>query len=63
MTDATTAGNIVESLQIGNTRVRICDNFCRAKTPDEIACILERIARRAFEALSAAPVHSRNEET
>jgi len=62
VTDATT-GNIVDSLQIGNTRVRICDDYCRARTPDEIRCILDRIARRAFEALSAAPVHSRYEET
>ncbi len=30
MSETALAGNAVESLHIGNTRVRICDDYCRS---------------------------------
>jgi len=35
------AGNIVETMFIGNTTVQIADDFC-AKTPEEIELVLEQ---------------------
>ncbi len=46
-------GNVVRNFKIGNTRVIICDDYCRDKTPDEVNAILARIACRAQERLSA----------
>ena len=46
-------GNVVKSFSIGNTRIKICDDYCRDRTPAEVDEILKRIARRAQEALSA----------
>ena len=47
-------GNVVKDYYIGDTRVKICDDYCRDCTPQEIDEILKRIARRAQIALSAA---------
>jgi len=49
----TQEGNIVRDFKIGNTRIKICDDCCRDKTPDEVNAILARIARQAQERLSA----------
>lgn len=46
-------GNVVRDFTIGNTRVKICDDFCRDRTPREIQEILERVARRALEEFTA----------
>ena len=48
------AGHCVREMKVGNTRIRICDDCCRDKTPDEVNAILERIARNAQSVLSAA---------
>lgn len=47
-------GNIVKEFNIGNTRVKICDDYCRNKTTTEVAEILARIAKIAIEPLSVA---------
>ena len=48
------AGHCVREMKVGNTRIKICDDCCRDKTPDEVRAILERIARNAQDVLSAA---------
>lgn len=48
------AGNIVEEFTIGNTRIKICDDYCRDKTPEDVEAILKRIAQIAQPALSYA---------
>lgn len=53
MSETALAGNAVESLHIGNTRVRICDDYCRSRTPEEIKAILDRIALRTIGSLTA----------
>lgn len=45
--------NIVEDFKIGNSRIMICDDYCRNTTPAEVEAILARIARRAQVQLSA----------
>lgn len=47
-------GHVVEEFMIGNTRVRICDDYCRDKTKEEVDEILRRIARNAIGPLTAA---------
>lgn len=37
-------GNVVKEIMIGNTKVKICDDFCRDRTPKEIDKILSKIA-------------------
>lgn len=46
--------HIVEDFMIGNTRIRIADNCCRDKTPEDVQRILRKIARDAQAAISAA---------
>ena len=53
MSETALAGNAVESLHIGNTRVRICDDYWRSRTPEEIKAILDRISLRAIGSLTA----------
>lgn len=45
-------GHVVEEFMIGNTKVKICDDYCREKTPEEVDAILKRIAKRAQIALT-----------
>lgn len=45
--------NIVKEFKLGNTTIRICDDYCRNTTPAEVEAILARIARRALAQLSA----------
>jgi len=35
-------GNVGYTIQIGNTTIRICDDFC-ARTPEEIEKVLEEM--------------------
>lgn len=44
-------GNVVKDFYIGNTRVRICDDYCKGKTTKEVETILRRIAQMAIEPL------------
>lgn len=45
--------NVVRDFNIGNTRIRIADNYCR-KTACEVERILQRIATRAQRQFNAA---------
>ena len=53
MVDAAT-GNIVQDFKIGNTRVRIADDFCKNVSQDDVKKILERIAIKAQQSFNAA---------
>lgn len=41
--------NVVEEYKVGNTTVKICDNCCRDKTPEDIKLIIQNIARIALD--------------
>ncbi len=45
--------NVVRDFQIGNTRVRIADNYCK-KTASDVERILQRIAKQAQRQFNAA---------
>jgi len=45
-------GNVVEEFDLGNTRVKICDDYCRNRLDTDVEAILNRIARRAQAQLS-----------
>lgn len=47
-------GHVVEEFKIGNTKIKICDDYCRNTTPEEVDAILARIARIAQTSLSYA---------
>ena len=42
MLEAKQSGNVVEDFTIGNTRIKICDDFCRTRTSGEVKEILSR---------------------
>ncbi len=42
---------VVEDFYIGNTHVRIHDDYCKDKTPEDVQKILERIARKTLKPL------------
>ncbi len=44
-------GNVVKDYKIGNTRIKICDDAYRDKTPEEVQEILRRISQIGFNAL------------
>lgn len=46
-------GHIVEEFMIGNTKVKICDDYCRDKSPEYIQMTLKRIAANALAAFNA----------
>ena len=46
MLEAKQSGNVVEDFTIGNTRIKICDDFCRTRTSGEVKEILTPAARR-----------------
>ena len=43
MLEAKQSGNVVEDFTIGNTRIKICDDFCRTRTSGEVKEILNRV--------------------
>lgn len=47
---------IVQEQKIGNTLIRIHDDYCRNITPEQIQDILKRIALRAKAEFSAAAI-------
>lgn len=49
-----TTGHVVEEFYIGPTHVRICDDYCRGKTREDVQAILDRIAEIAIGPLIAA---------
>lgn len=46
--------NFVEEYRVGNTLIRIADNYCRDKTPEDVRRILKEIGHRAYAAIAAA---------
>jgi len=57
MTDAAQATpNIVKELRVGNTRIKIADDYCRDKGPEDVKKALREIARTAQSYLTAAAV-------
>lgn len=52
--------NIVRDFRIGNTRIKIADDYCR-KTAAEVDDILRRIAQQAQRHISAAAGAGSNE--
>jgi len=54
--EAKQSGNVVEDFTIGNTRIKICDDFCRTRTSGEVKEILNRVARRTVGSLTAPSV-------
>ena len=59
------AANVVRDFHIGNTRIRIADNYCK-KTASEVEWLLQRIAQQAqrqFNAAAAAGIYEQEEDT
>ena len=56
--DAT--GNVVKDFKIGNTRVKICDDYCRNKSKQEVEAILRRIANITIGPLSLVNKNERS---
>lgn len=52
-------GHVVKEFKIGNTVCRICDDYCRDKTKEEVDAILERIADIAYKHLYAQEMQKR----
>ena len=46
--------NVVEEFILGNTQVKICDDYCINRLDTDVEAILTRIARRAQEHFTAA---------
>ena len=45
---------VVRDFYIGNTRVKICDDYCKDKTEEEVEEILRRCSQIAVDAWTAA---------
>ncbi len=54
MTDTIQHPNIVREFTVGNTRIKIADDYCRDKTPEDVKKILKEIAQMAQAAITAA---------
>ena len=54
MTDTEQSPHIVRDFTVGNTRIKIADDCCRDKTPEDVQRILKEIAQAAQAAISAA---------
>lgn len=54
MSDTGQRPNIVRDFTVGNTRIKIADDCCRDKTPEDVQRILKEIAREAQAAFTAA---------
>lgn len=48
--------NIVRDYKIGNTRIKVADNYCKDKTADDVKRILQSVAAKAQRSLSAEAV-------
>ena len=46
--------NIVEEFKLGNTSIKICDDYCYNRLDTDIEAILNSIARKAQEHFTAA---------
>lgn len=48
-------GNVVQDFYIGNTRIKICDDYCRGQSKEEAQAIIDKISRTAYRYLVADP--------
>lgn len=48
--------NVVKDYKIGNTVIKIADNYCRDKTADDVKRILRDVAAKAQRSISAMAV-------
>ncbi len=55
-------GHVVEDFYIGDIHVRICDDYCRDKTPEDVDKILKRIAELTYGPLVEAQLAREEEE-
>lgn len=55
-------GHVVREMKIGNTHIRICDDYCRDKTKEDVDEILRRIARNAIGPITAAALAAEEAE-
>lgn len=53
--------NIVCDYYIGNTRIKIADNYCANRTAEDVKRILRDVARKAQRSLSAEVVAKAND--
>lgn len=52
--NAASTGHVVHDVYVGKTHIKICDDYCRTKTLEEVDAILKHIASWAREPLLAA---------
>ncbi len=52
MVESQSEGHIVKDFMLGDTRIKICDDYCLDKTPKDIQSTLERIASKTYPVLS-----------
>lgn len=52
----TTGGYVVKDFFISNTRIKVCDDYCRGTTSETVQAILARIADRAHDQLTSQAV-------
>lgn len=58
MTDIEQSPHIVRDFTVGNTRIKIADDCCRDKTPEDVRKILRRISQIVQPALVAAALEA-----
>lgn len=54
MTGGKETPNIVKEITVGNTRIKIADDYCRGMSAADIKSAIREIARTARENLTAA---------
>lgn len=54
MTGAEMAPHVVREFTVGNTRIKIADDYCRGKSREEVKRALREIARTAQANITAA---------
>lgn len=54
--------HIVEDFMIGNTRIKIADNYCRNTTKEEVDRIMNRVKQIALDAWAAQEVGNSQKE-
>jgi len=48
----TDTGSVVKTFKVGNTRIKICDDYCSGMTPEAVQTTLNKIALRVQEQLA-----------
>ncbi len=55
-----TEGNVVEDYYIGHCHIKICDDYCRDKTKEDVDKILKRIAEITLGPLQQAYLNEKD---